>query len=87
MQNHSGGDSVGRVSYSLHPPPRPPIVSEDLLADGSQEVGVVVGEGGGDYTQRYTVTTRTTPASRWAATRAILMLHFVLHCMALTHIF
>ena len=39
-----------------------------------------VGGGGGDWmealcTDRYTVTTRMTPALRWAATRAILMFH------------
>ena len=28
------------------------------------------------YTYRYTVTTRMTPALRWAAVRAILMFHF-----------
>ena len=36
------------------------------------ERGMEVGEEG-DY--RYTVTTRMTPALRWAATRAILMFH------------
>ena len=36
------------------------------------EVG---GEGGRLYTYRYTVTTRMTPALRWAVMRAILMLH------------
>ena len=36
-----------------------------------------VGAGGeGDlYTYRYTVTTRMTPALRWAAMRAMVMLH------------
>ena len=29
----------------------------------------------GDYTYRYTVTTRMTPALRWAAIGAILMFH------------
>ena len=29
----------------------------------------------GDYTYRYAVTTRMTPALRWAAMRAILMFH------------
>ena len=34
------------------------------------------GGGGGDYyTYRYTVTTRMTPALRWAVIRAILMFH------------
>ena len=32
-----------------------------------------VGEEGDCYTYRYTVTTRMTPALRWAAMRAILM--------------
>ena len=36
---------------------------------------VCVGGGGGLYTYRYTVTTRMTPALRWAAMRAILMFH------------
>ena len=36
----------------------------------SREVG-----GGGNYTHRYTVTTRMMPAWRWAAMRAILMFH------------
>ena len=39
----------------------------------------VCGGGGGGagilYTYRYTVSTRMTPALRWAATRAILMSH------------
>ena len=36
----------------------------------------VEGGGGGRlYTHRYTVTTRMTPALRWAAMRAILMFH------------
>ena len=34
-----------------------------------------VGEEGDYYTYRYTVTTRMTPALRWAAMRAILMFH------------
>ena len=40
-----------------------------------EEVVVVVVVGGGArlYTYRYTVTTRMTPALRWAAMRAILM--------------
>ena len=33
------------------------------------------GERGRLYTYRYTVTTRMTPALRWAALRAILMFH------------
>ena len=32
-------------------------------------------EGDYNYTYRYTVTTRMTPALRWAATKAILMFH------------
>ena len=32
-------------------------------------------EGDYNYTYRYTVTTRMTPAIRWAAIRAILMFH------------
>ena len=35
--------------------------------------GTEVGERGRLYTYRYTVTTRMTPALRWAAMRAILM--------------
>ena len=35
--------------------------------------GVCVCVGGGGYAYRYTVTTRMTPALRWAAMRAILM--------------
>ena len=34
-----------------------------------------VGGGGTLYTYRYTVTTRMTPALRWAAVRAVLMIH------------
>ena len=34
-----------------------------------------VGVEGDYYTNRYTVTTRMTPALRWAVTRAILMFH------------
>ena len=40
------------------------------LGPKSQEVGEV-----GGYTQRYIVTTRTTPVLRWAAMRAILIFH------------
>ena len=40
-------------------------------------------EGEGDYyTDRYTVSTRMTPALRWAAMRAILMFH---NCEGLSH--
>ena len=42
-----------------------------LIRDGVMEVG----EREIIYTYRYTVTTRMTPALRWAAMRAILMLH------------
>ena len=41
---------------------------------GGVEVGGGGGEGGYAYTYHYTVTTRMTPALRWAAIRAILML-------------
>ena len=34
-----------------------------------------VGEEGDYYTYRYTVTTRMTPALRWAVLRAVLMFH------------
>ena len=40
-----------------------------------QEGGVEVEEEGDYNTYRYTVTTRMTPALRWAAMRAILMFH------------
>ena len=45
-----------------------------LIRDGEMGGGggMEVGEEG-EYTYRYTVTTRMTSASRWAATRAILM--------------
>ena len=50
-----------------------------LIRDGENvgEGGVVVGGGGRgrSYTYHYTVTTRKTPALRWAAIRAILMFH------------
>ena len=42
----------------------------DWKGGGGMEVGGEV-----DYTYRYIVTTRMTPALRWAAMRAILMLH------------
>ena len=42
---------------------------------GYEGVCVCVGGGGRLYTYRYTVTTRMTPALRWAATRAVLMFH------------
>ena len=44
-----------------------------------------VGGGGGEgriYTYRYTVTTRMTPALRWAAMTAILMFH---NCKGQSH--
>ena len=40
--------------------------------EGGMEVG---GEGDYNYTYRYTVTTRMTPALRWAAMRAVFMFH------------
>ena len=43
-----------------------------LIRDGRMEVQE---EGDYNYTYRYTVTTRMTPALRWAAIRAILMFH------------
>ena len=47
-----------------------------LIRDGEKGVG---GYGGGErgrlYSYRYTVTTRVTLASRWAAMRGILMFH------------
>ena len=49
-----------------------------LIRDGDMgEGGMERGgwERGGLYTYRYTVTTRMTPALRWAAMRAILMFH------------
>ena len=44
---------------------------------GREEGGRGYGGGGRGrvYTYRYTVTTRMTPALRWAAMRAILMFH------------
>ena len=51
-----------------------------LIRDGEKEGGgrVYGGWGGGRgrlYTYRYAVTTRMTPALRWAAMRAVLMFH------------
>ena len=47
-----------------------------LIRDGEKgEAGMEVWEEGDCYTYRYTVTTRMTPALRWAAMRAILMFH------------
>ena len=52
-----------------------------LIRDGKKGGGEEGGKerGGGRrgrlYTYRYTVTTRMTPALRWAAMRAILMFH------------
>ena len=43
-----------------------------LIGDGEMEVGEEE-----DYTYRYTVTTRMTPALRWAAMRTSLMFHNV----------
>ena len=45
-----------------------------LIRDGEGEGGdgvMEVGEEGDCYTYRYTVTTRVTPALRWAVMRAI----------------
>ena len=49
----------------------------EKVGEGGVEMGEVGGEVGGGrlYTYRYTVTTRMTPALRWAAVRAILMFH------------
>ena len=41
-----------------------------LIREGGLEEGEE-----GDYTNHYTVTTRMTPALRWAVMRAILMFH------------
>ena len=53
-----------------------------LLRDGDMGVGVGWGSGGGGrgrlYTYRYTVTTRVTPALRWAAMGAILIKCFII---------
>ena len=48
-----------------------------IRAGGGREGGRSYGGGGRGrlYTYRYTVTTRMTPALRWAAMRAILMFH------------
>ena len=50
-----------------------------LLGDGRRGVAEEGMEAGGrgrlSYTDCYTVTTRMTPALRWAVTRAILMFH------------
>ena len=65
------------VCLSVPPPPLPthffPFLSEGVLA----RTGVPGTEARGrtDNTYRYTVTTRLTPALRWAAIRAILMFH------------
>ena len=47
------------------------------IRDGEKVGGRGYGGGGRGrlYTYRYTVTTRMTPALRWAAMRAILMFH------------
>ena len=46
-----------------------------LIRDGEKGGRGMEGGGEGDYTYRYTVTTRITSALRWAAMRAILMFH------------
>ena len=43
--------------------------------EGGGECGMEVEEEGRLYTYPYTVTTRMTPALRWAVMRAILMFH------------
>ena len=60
------------ASLSKHGPQKP----QGLLGTG-RRVGRGYGGGGRGrlYTYRYTVTTRMTPALRWAAMRAILMFH------------
>ena len=45
-----------------------------LIRDG-EKAGMEVGKEERLYTYRYTVTTRMTPALRWAAMRAILMFY------------
>ena len=55
-----------------------------LIRDGEKEGRGYGGGGRGRlYTYRYTVTTRMTPALRWAAMRAILMFH-QLQCPQIT---
>ena len=56
-----------------------------LIRDGDKVVvggggggGMEEGEEGDSYTYRYTVTTRMTPALRWAAMKVILMFHQLL---------
>ena len=46
-----------------------------LIRDGEKGEGVWGGGRGRLYTYRFTVTTRMTPALRWAMMRAILMFH------------
>ena len=46
-----------------------------LIRDGEKGVGRGGWGAGRLYTYRYTVTTRVTPALRWAAMRGILMFH------------
>ena len=47
-----------------------------LIRDGEKGEGIEVRqEGDYIYIYRYTVTTRITPALRWAETRAVLMFH------------
>ena len=55
-----------------------PTETIQLIRDGEMGVGGMDGAGGGGeglYTYRYIVTTRMTPALRWAAMRAILMFY------------
>ena len=46
-----------------------------LIRDREKGAGYGGGERGRLYTYQYTVTTRMTPALRWAVMRAILMFH------------
>jgi len=49
-----------------------------LIRNGEREwEGYGGGRRGRLYTHRYTVTTRMTPALRWAKMRAVLMFHLV----------
>ena len=46
-----------------------------LIRDGGKGLVMEVGVKGDYYTYRYAVTTRMTPALRWAGIRTILMFH------------
>ena len=86
--NSPMGSVVGRVwkrphkpldldhhHYCLPPPPQPPPPppQSPLRGYGGRGRGRL-------YTYRYTVTTRMTPALRWAAMRAILMFRYTRQC-------